>query len=177
MESSQSRDQTCIPRLGRQILFTVPPGKPQRDIFASSLGGKKPLPKYLRTVLLENLGGTTIKQIEAPTSKVYWTEEEDWAPQRRMELLGGGLCNGPEENTAYSVGQNTEREAMKRTCQFYPRQITWETTAMGDCSQNEFQILRVTLQKKINKFIPYTSIPPPSRYPHFYEVASIVNTY
>ena len=68
------------PALEGRFLSTVPPGKPQRDIFASSLGGGgwETLPKYLRTVLLENLGGATIKQIEAPMSKVYWTE--DWAP-------------------------------------------------------------------------------------------------
>ena len=65
------------PALEGRFLSTVPPGKPQRDIFASSLGGGgwETLPKYLRTVLLENLGGATIKQIEAPMSKVYWTED------------------------------------------------------------------------------------------------------
>ena len=39
---------------------------------------KNSLPKYLRTVLLGNLGGNTVKKIYAPMSEVCWTE--DWTP-------------------------------------------------------------------------------------------------
>ena len=168
MESSQSRDQTCIPCLGGRFLSTVPPGKPQRDIFASSLGEKKKknsLPKYLRTVLLGNLGGNTVKKIYAPMSEVCWTE--DWTPWwwsvQRPWGSHGWQC-GPEYR---------KRGSERGPANFTPRKSRERQLLWGECSQNKFQILRGTLQKKKNVFpvhpyrphlgtLIFMRLPPPS---------------
>ena len=142
-------------------------GPVQRGIFASSLGKKSPCPNSWEHFYYENLGGTTMRKIDVPISKVYWTE--DWVPW-------WWSVQWPWGKYGWHCGLVYRKRGHKRgPCHFYPQKIPQEATAMGDCSQNKFRILRGTL-KKI-KFIPCISIPPPSTYSHFYEATSTINTY
>jgi len=148
-------------------------GSPKEIILHLVWGGKKTLPKYLRTVLLENLGGTTIPPWARCTGQ-----------RRRTELLRGGwssLVVGSAmvlRKIRLTVWARTQKERLWRgPANFTPgksreRQLLWGTVPKTNSRSWESHF-----KKKINKFIPYTSIPPPSRYPHFYEVASTINTY